>query len=61
MKQKSAPQVEGPGVDASAVCKQSVEHGGLPSHVKRGQHQPPARQPRLIADTMRQRRLQEFV
>lgn len=58
MKQSSAPEEKRPGVDASAVCKQPVEYGGLPSHMEGGQHQPSARQPRLIADPVCQRRLQ---
>lgn len=58
---KSSPEVEGLGVDASAVRKQPVEHGGLPSHMKRRQHQPATRQPWLVADSMCQRRLWWFV
>lgn len=55
----SAPEEERPGVDASTVCKQPVEYGGLPSHMEGGQHQASARQPRLIADPVCQRRLQD--
>lgn len=57
MKQWSSPQVEGAGVDAGAVRKQPVEHGGLPSHMERRQHQPSTRQPGLVADPMCQWRL----
>lgn len=58
MSESSAPEEERSGVDASAVRKQSVEYGGLPSHMEGGQHQPSARQPRLVADSVCQRRLQ---
>lgn len=58
MKRSSTPEEERPGVDAGAAGKQPVEDGGLPSHVEGGQHQPSARQPRLVADPVRHRRLQ---
>lgn len=55
---KASPQVEGSGVDASAVREQPVEHGCLPSHVERRQHQPSAGQPGLVTEPMRGWRLQ---
>jgi len=54
-----SPQVESSGVDAGAVRKQPVEHGGLPSHVERRQHQPPTGEPRLVADPVCDGRLQD--
>lgn len=49
---KASPQVENSGVDAGAVGKQPVEHGRLPSHVERRQHQPSTGQPGLVTEAM---------
>lgn len=53
------PQVEGLGVDAGAVRKQPVEHGGLPSDVERRHHETSTGEPRLVADAVGGGRLRD--
>lgn len=51
------PKVLDLRVDPGAESEQTVEHGRLPPHVERRQHQPSTRQPGLVPDPMSHRGL----